>query len=634
MAYGKNEERKDWDYRALPLAVGNLTGFKQTELALLQTLVLDLMREMAVKCFDYFPLISVIDNKDLEKKLIVIQKSATGLNSAWCEQARMRVKPALEHINEGYFKRLAGCLRYADSLVPVYPLTATQEKKINEFIGPLEPQDPKRIYIHVPVSIQDTVTEQELNALKLIGEAKGVIDWFKDVIVNGNISGLTANQHIIVQDIYDRAQAKHLPPEFGAKDSFTLQLHLDVRMLPKHKKSPNKLSEALQLRGGEDYFLRDDENVKYRRFIDISGVKAHGKRIRIPVTLTREISRRMEGSRKDFASIIVELTNNTSGETQVGVRLVCGKPEPVFDLTKVSAIVGRDFGFTNSICLSVALSQTPIDLSEPTSAIRANSMKEAKAFPGGALQTHTLPDDVEIVERLRFSGKNFLAKINYRCEKIDGYKSKIDLAYNELEKLKALIFNELNLGEFDLITKAHKKLSSLAGDFFALFGKINDLKKARRDQYKKIKALKKNWFGFLNNQEVKLAKKYNAIIVRENLTIETTKKYTPAYFGRVFNKMINNGSKGQYQKKATAKHAWNCIREFCWRGLIGSWYTSRACAEHAVVVEKKHRDGEKLYLHCCGKTVHADEHAADTIACYLFLKPVVPELIGTLSSNL
>jgi len=159
MAYGKNKDRKDWQYRALPLAIGRLTGAKQAELERLQSLVLELMREMAVKCFSPAPLFTVFDGKELDNALVVIQKSHASLNSAWCEQARMRVKPVLEHINNAYFKKLAGSLRFVDSRIPVRQLSAAEQRKVDAFIGPLESQEPPRLYFQVPVPIQDEITE-------------------------------------------------------------------------------------------------------------------------------------------------------------------------------------------------------------------------------------------------------------------------------------------------------------------------------------------------------------------------------------------------------------------------------------------------------------------------------------------
>jgi transposase len=121
----------------------------------------------------------------------------------------------------------------------------------------------------------------------------------------------------------------------------------------------------------------------------------------------------------------------------------------------------------------------------------------------------------------------------------------------------------------------------------------------------------------LSNQEIKLAKAHNAVIVREDLTVEALEKDAPEYKGRRFNKMINNGSKGQYQNKASDKMIWNGVLEI----IIGSWYTSRYCGKHGVIIEKRHRQGEKLFVPCCNKHDHADLHASETIASALFLRP-------------
>ena len=127
---------------------------------------------------------------------------------------------------------------------------------------------------------------------------------------------------------------------------------------------------------------------------------------------------------------------------------------------------------------------------------------------------------------------------------------------------------------------------------------------------------KKSLFGFLANVELALAKKYNAAIVREDLTIEAIEKESSAYMGRISNKMINNGSKGQYQKRATEKLLFNGVEEI----IVPSWYTSRICLKHSSIVDAKYRKGESIFFHCCNKHHHADEHAADTIASYPLLK--------------
>lgn len=108
--------------------------------------------------------------------------------------------------------------------------------------------------------------------------------------------------------------------------------------------------------------------------------------------------------------------------------------------------------------------------------------------------------------------------------------------------------------------------------FFQTFGLIADLKKERRKLYRQFTAIKKNWFGFLANVEAELARKHNAAIVREDLTVEAMEKDDPEYKGRTFNKMINHGSKGQYQRRARQTFRWNGVPEV----VIPSWYTSRA----------------------------------------------------------
>jgi Transposase and inactivated derivatives len=186
-----------------------------------------------------------------------------------------------------------------------------------------------------------------------------------------------------------------------------------------------------------------------------------------------------------------------------------------------------------------------------------------------------------------------------------------------LDMVKAEIVSGLKLEPDERITPGMKSgpMGNRVREFFRVFGLIQDLKKERRKLYRHIAALKKNWFGFLANVETELAQKYHAAIVREDLTVEAIEKDDPQYKGRTFNKMINNGSKGQYQRRASQAFRWNGVPEV----VIPSWYTSRSCLPHSVIIEKRHRKGESIFLPCCGVKDHADEHAADTIACYPFL---------------
>ena len=114
-----------------------------------------------------------------------------------------------------------------------------------------------------------------------------------------------------------------------------------------------------------------------------------------------------------------------------------------------------------------------------------------------------------------------------------------------------------------------------------------------------------------------LATQYNAAIIREDLTMMAKEKDSPGYRGRVFNKMINNGSKGQYIRHARDKFLWNGILEV----TIPSYFTSTTCPSHALVGASM-RTGDRFCCPQCGKVEHADEHAADTIGNYLLLRPL------------
>jgi len=569
----------------------------------LRDLVLALMRRMARECFVAEPLVCNYSAKELETRLVAMQ-SGSELNAVWSEQARMRVQPAMNEVVDRYFRRLIGSLRFVDQTIP-------KDKQQEPVVGEDGQLTPLRKRYHVPVEIQDAITDEELAVLKQIGEEGGGTALFKRVVIDKDETGLTANQIIVLRDIHTRSLAKYSCPDFGGKEDFTLQLHIDYRMLPGGKKASD---EALNLRQGGALILEDDKNIMYRRFLDISGIYPREARIRIPLAIDKKIAKRISSTSNEWSSLILEL-----GESTIGARLVCGKPVPKteLELSKITVALSRDFGYANTVSLSVLQSGTPVDLGIQKAVLSGiESKEEAQSY----IESHYLPADVKVVERVRIEGRSFLNRLNTLCEKIDGYKSRIDLSYNELDKTKAEIVKILSLKPEELITKQMKKSAAgaLVGKFFQCFGQINDLRTMRKKLYRKISAIKKCWFGYVSNIELALAKKYHAVLVREHLTVEAIEKDAPDYKGRAFNKMLNYGSKGQYQNKTTDKFQWNGIPEI----EVGSWYTSRACLTHSQVIEKKHRQGEKIYIPCCDKHDHADEYAADTIGGMLFLRPL------------
>ena len=593
MAYGNGKSRKKWLRRAIPLGIGKLSAAQHKQFFMLRAAVLQVMRDMVAQTFIREPLGEYVGGKELDEKLLTVQKTKAydTINSVWREQARMRVKPALDACYAKYYRRLSGSLFYVDQKIP--------EKEKRE-------EEPLRMYFHIPESVQNTITQEEMAGLKAIAESGNSIAVFRGLILNGDPQGFSDAQIAVLRFIHARTREKHRPPEFGAKENFTLQLHLDARMLS----SKQKLAAA-ELHGGISWLLEDLDNRQYHHFLDISGLAPRSPRLRVPVVLARKVAKRITDTVKDGAALILEIS-----EITVGARLVAAKPpaKPEAQHGTVRAFVGRDFGYVNTASFSVAVAGHDVDIAAMQAELA--ELKDRAAVLA-YVESHALPGDVRIVARVRYSGRAFLKSISEWTARIDAYKSRIDKTYASLDAVKAEIVSGLKLEQDDLITPEMKSgpIGNRVREFFRVFGLIQDLKKERRKIYRKISALKKNWFGFLANAETELAKKYNAAIVREDLTVEAIEKDDPEYKGRTFNKMINNGSKGQYQRRASQTFRWNGVPEV----VIPSWYTSRSCLPHSVIIEKKHRRGETIFMPCCGVNDHADEHAADTIACYPFL---------------
>ncbi|WP_194727194.1 hypothetical protein [Noviherbaspirillum malthae] len=337
--------------------------------------------------------------------------------------------PALENGVRIYFRRLAGNLRHVDS--EIAPNDAPV-KAADTLVGP--PASPRHD-CHVPFAIQDDITNAELALLKSIAESGSAIKLFRRVVITHDCSDLTPNQVRALRHIHASVLAKSTVPDFGAKSAFTLQLHLDYRMLPtdKRKGLPDAASDAQHLRSGVADVLRDDANRKYTRFLDIAGVQPRDPRIRIRDSLTLKIAKRIERCDPNWASLIVELTSTDHSVLQIGARLVCGKPPAKPDLSAVRAFVGRDFGYTNTTALSVAWVDEPVDLTGYA------AIDDGKEAARNFFETHRAPEHVRIVERVLFRAQNFLSAIERHREAIDQYRSKIDLAYKELFPLSLRI---------------------------------------------------------------------------------------------------------------------------------------------------------------------------------------------------
>ena len=595
MAYG--HENKNTLKRVVSLGVGPLTDQKQSALVVLRQRYLDLANVMLAACFVEEPLRLQDDwQEQLEADLLALQRNSLGLNKAYAEKARLQVKNILQEQIRRHFNQLVGRLAHCDEELP-------------------KPHDARRYY-YVPPSIQDKVTTQELKELVAVVKKqgyKGALALFRRVILEEKLEGDTPHQIGVLHEIYGQALQRHRQPTIGESDEWICQLHLDVRLL-RSKETLDELQQGAQV-------LLDESNGLYQSFVQISHPIPRSQSIRLPLTLKAQQIERLWGPkewRQDSESepfvnsLLLEL-----GPQKVEVKAIFAKKRPELPAPEQwRHLVGRDFGYVNTVSLSVARVTTSSLTEQKVESFKGFGKRKAKQY----LSNHGLIEDV-IVERKRYDGRGFLGLIGGICSKIDRLRSQIDHLYNRIGSLKALLVGGLGAKAKASIEREkvpeERYLKRIHERFFCLLDETRRLKHQRRKEYKRIRGIKKSWFGFLGNEEVKLAKKYEAALVREELSVVAIERRDDRYKGRTFNKMLNNGSKGQYQKRASEKLSWNGIPELA----LGSYYTSSCCIKHGLV-DGKMRKGERFFCPECKEPRHADENAADTIACYLLLVPL------------
>jgi Putative transposase DNA-binding domain len=603
MAYGKGQ--KNMLRRSIPcgktmLSSALLPAGKLNDVLIIRAKFLSAANRFVDAVFNPEPLNNDRSGDDIHSALTSLQKKMeAGFNKAYTEKARLAVPSAIVQVEQRYLKRLCGRLMHCAT-------RTSDEDRL------------KRQYLNIPVSIQDRVTPEILSALERKMAALGcqaVIDLFRRVIVKKDTKGLTRKEAMVVRAVHAECLAKYAKPVFGADSRFSCQINLDYRVIRSRTDPVTRLD-------GAAHFLVDRNNRRYYYFLEISSPAPRGEPIRIPVVMTSRTLKRFDSLSKVSSLSIVINTDS------LVFRAIIAKPDRKVLPDKITHIVSRDFGMVNTVCLSVAKlrDDDAID-EEKLKRISRFSKEDALNYLKSNFHTNE-----NIVFRVKFSGRKFLNSIEAICLRIDRLKQQIDTGYNGLEKLKSIICGYLGVDEQEHLSEEvlHEDpyIRHIYRKFFRLLDHIICMKRLRIALYKKIASLKRAWFGFLTNQECCLAKKYNAALVREDLTILPKEKESPDYRGRLFNKMINNGSKGQYIRRASDKLKWDGIPEL----VVPSYYTSSACTVHSLV-DASMRRRETFFCPECGVREHADLHAADTIANYFLLQPASQQVTLHLSKG-
>ena len=141
------------------------------------------------------------------------------------------------------------------------------------------------------------------------------------------------------------------------------------------------------------------------------------------------------------------------------------------------------------------------------------------------------------------------------------------------------------------------------------------LKGQRRALYRRIDGLKRSWFGHVANVRAALAEKYGAVVAAEALSVLAVEKKDPGYKGRTFNKLINNGAKGKYTRRADDILKWRGVATL----KLPSFYSS-STDWRTGTVDKGQRSGSRFRARD-GTEWDADLHAAELLARWLFLRP-------------
>jgi hypothetical protein len=429
-------------------------------------------------------------------------------------------------------------------------------------------------------------------------------------------AGLTTVQAGALRDMEAAVSARFGCPAWG--DEAAIQLHLDYRCL---RGGANALTTALAgLASGLD------GSGDGTALVDLSSHRPRGPAIRVPVRMPRPVAaRHQDDPKQTVRSLLLEL-----GPDLLRPKAVLLRQPRAPEIAGARTVLAEDFGYANTSSMVVVRGADGVAADRVDFAASKPGKRETKAF----LETHVSGAEVEVLERVQISGRAFLARIAEHADRIDTLRSEIDLGYARLGRLKGELNRLTGADPRAPVQEAPEEVTgpeaaryrSMHGRFFRLLNGLERLKARRRALYRRIDGLKKSWFGHVANVRAALAERYGAVVASEALTVLAEEKTGPGYKGRTFNKLINNGAKGQYTRRADDTLKWRGVATL----KLPSFYTS-STDWRTGTVDKGQRSGSR-FLARDGTEWDADLHAAELLARWLFLrpKPAAPAAASTL----
>ena len=591
---------------------------------------LDASERMAELVWRRDPLAELPAAKEFGRELLEAQSLMRPLlNSVWAEKMRVDVAEHVERQHGRRFGRVVGRLRHVQELG-------------GDGLSKCLPKD-----------AASRLSSSDLGALAAFAEGR----WgdLRRAMSDGEgkgCDGLSEAAREAIMALAEEIGAAFGRPRYGRTGEEVVALPLDYKAMPQPEGRKDVLDQVAAemdlvvktlLDGGAvDGFDRTS-------VLSIAGNVARADRHVLGLRPESGLfGRHLPLGGKDAASIgtfTVEI-----GPREASVKAILSKPPPE-PPSGVRWILGRDFGYTDTVALSLVrlFEEMPLDRLSDVPDF-GEGVGQAKIAAKAWFEAAVPEFGSEEIARIVVSGRRFLARLAVHAEAIDRLRSEIDLGYARLDRLREAYGLAHGVeGPFSMVRGfvpgaggKGGKAAKWHGRFFRLLDALGRLKAARRDLYRRVAAVKRNWFGFLSNLEVGLVAglEGGAAVVREDLTVMAVGKESPAYKGRTFNKMIDNGSKGQYIRRAADKHAWNGTPEV----KVPSYHTSSVCVPHRRV-SKSMRRGKIFFCPECRAEAkaagrpygpeHADGHASWTIALHrtLHVPSSVPNPVETSSSN-
>lgn len=596
MAYGKGEG-KDMDKRMVDLGRANMSD----DLQLLRQRCLAALSEMAHAVFPSQIEAQRLDGKDLDHSLLKIQRKVReeGLSSVWAEKMRLIAKTTVGEQWKRGQANLFGRIKHISTR------------------GDMPAPDGHMRLVNLPDEWSRALTDDDVETLQVrVDELdfRNVMAMFAELRQSN--CGLSEVQADALRAMRQAVEDRFACPEW--REDGSIQLHLDGRCFRGGAKALKhgleKLSEGLA------------STICQRAPMVLTSPVARGKGISLDFFLA-ERTAKAYADRKDqkIGSLVVELSSE-----QVQLRGVVVRPRLERSVVGCDVVLGEDFGFTKTSSIVVVKSPTKITESIVNFVEEKPSKSETRSY----LEANFSGDEIEVLESWQISGKNFLDLIKAHAKSVDALRGEIDRNYNRLNRIRLEINKIAGLDAAALVPEMIEAISASNTEqvryarmhrrFFRLLAVIGKLKSRRRDVYRKVAGVKKAWLGYVSNIKIKLAEKHGAVVVSEDLTILTVPKDDPNYKGRTFNKMINNGAKGQYIRRSEDKLKWRGIAHI----KVPSYYSSSTDWRTATV-DKRQRKGQK-FTASDGTTWDADLHAGEMLARWLFLRPKTEQELPSL----